>query len=134
MRPLWKHGIAAATVLSTLALLLSACGGGDSTSTQSQSTPSSSAQTGSEAGAGSQAVKIVNYAFSPPSITVAKGTTVEFTNSDSTPHTATSKQSGAFDSGPIKPGKSAELTFDQPGTYAYYCVFHPFMKGTVTVE
>ena len=26
------------------------------------------------------------------------------------------------------------VTFDTPGTYTYYCLIHPFMKGTVTVK
>ena len=41
-------------------------------------------------------------------LTVAGGTTVKFTNEDSTPHTATSKDSGAFESGTIETGKSAD--------------------------
>ena len=79
-------------------------------------------------------MKIVDFAYAPPDLTVAGGTTVKFSNEDSTAHTATSKQAGVFDSGTIKPGKSGEITLDKAGTYAYYCVFHPFMKGTITVE
>ena len=77
---------------------------------------------------------IADFAFAPPGLTVAKGTTVEFTNEDETSHTATAKGSGAFDTGTIKPGKSAEVTLEKTGTFAYYCAFHPFMKGTITVE
>jgi plastocyanin len=111
------------------ALLLPGCGGGsDSTSSESStgaaSAPSSSAP----------AVTIVDYTFEPAQLTVPAGTTVEFTNEDSTPHTATSKQSGAFETGSIDTGKSAKVTLEEPGTYAYYCAFHPFMKGTITVE
>ena len=29
---------------------------------------------------------------------------------------------------------SGKVTFDTPGTYTYYCLIHPFMKGTVTVK
>ena len=81
-----------------------------------------------------QTVDISDYTYGPGTLTVAAGTDVTFKNEDTTAHTATSKQSGAFDTEPIEPGKSATLTFDQPGTFAYYCVFHPFMKGTVKVE
>jgi plastocyanin len=79
-------------------------------------------------------VNISDYLYSPAALTVQAGTRIVFRNEDTTAHTATSKQSGAFESEPIAPGKSATLTFDQPGTYAYYCVFHPFMKGKVRVE
>jgi plastocyanin len=33
---------------------------------------------------------------------------------------------------PLPP--SNRVTFDTPGTYTYYCLIHPFMKGTVTVQ
>jgi plastocyanin len=106
-----------------VAVALTGCGGGGGAST-----------TAAQSGSGAQTVAIKDFAYAPADLTVAKGTTVEFPNEDSTPHTATSKASGAFDTGTIKPGKSAELTFDEPGTFAYYCQFHPFMKGTITVE
>jgi plastocyanin len=113
------------------AVVLAGCGGGgDTDSTPSGSTSGSAAASSS----GPQAVTIVDYTFRPADLTVAAGTTVEFTNEDSTPHTATSKQSGAFETGPIDTGKSAKVTLEDPGTYAYYCAFHPFMKGTIKVE
>jgi plastocyanin len=107
---------------------LTACGGGDATSSTATNA------TSNEPGNRSQSVQIADFAYSPPTLTVPAGTTVKFTNEDETAHTATSKESGAFDSGTIQPGKSAEVTLDQAGTFAYYCSFHPFMKGTITVE
>jgi plastocyanin len=41
--------------------------------------------------------------------------------------------SGIFDSGAIPPGGAFSHTFTQPGTYSYYCAYHPWMKGTVEV-
>ena len=29
---------------------------------------------------------------------------------------------------------SASVKFDTPGTYTYYCLIHPFMRGTITVQ
>jgi plastocyanin len=29
---------------------------------------------------------------------------------------------------------SNTVTFGAPGTYTYYCMIHPFMKGTVVVQ
>ena len=80
-------------------------------------------------------VNIQNFAFDPPNITVAPGTTVTWTNNDSAPHTVTATDpAGAFDSGTLRPGQSFSVTFTQPGTtYAYYCAIHPSMRGTVTV-
>jgi plastocyanin len=101
-----------------------ACGGGDS-SGSTAAAPSSTAKS---------AVAIKGFEYAPPSLTVAKGATVEFTNADSTSHTATSKSSGAFDTGTIGQGQSKTVTLSEPGTYAYFCSFHPFMQGTITVE
>jgi plastocyanin len=80
-------------------------------------------------------VNIQNFAFDPPNITVAPGTTVTWVNNDSAPHTVTATDpAGAFDSGTLQPGQSFSFTFTQPGTtYAYYCAIHPSMRGTVTV-
>lgn len=77
---------------------------------------------------------IQDYTYKPASITVPAGTTVTFTNKDTTAHTATSKESGVFESGAIQPGKSGKITLEKAGTFTYYCAFHPFMKGTIVVE
>jgi plastocyanin len=80
-------------------------------------------------------VNIQNFAFNPPNIVVAPGTTVTWVNADRAPHTVTATDpAGAFDSGTLRPGQSFSFTFTQPGTtYAYYCAIHPSMRGTVTV-
>jgi len=82
--------------------------------------------------AGAPHLRIVNYAFVPKTLTVKAGTTITITNADSTAHTATA-DSGAFDSGTLKPGKSAHFTLRKAGTYAYICQFHAFMTGAIKV-
>jgi plastocyanin len=43
--------------------------------------------------------------------------------------------SGALDKDGASPlPDSASVTFDTPGTYTYFCMIHPFMRGTVTVQ
>src|SRR4051812_40386937 len=49
------------------------------------------------------AVSIANFAFQPASLQIAAGSSVTWTNADSTAHTVTS-DSGAFDSGQLAPG------------------------------
>lgn len=111
-------------LLAAFAAGIAGCGsGGDGTDQSSASDAK-----------GTTAVTIKDYIYKPASITVPKGTTVTFTNEDSTPHTATSKESGVFESGSIDTGKSGKITLEKSGTFAYYCAFHPFMKGTITVE
>ena len=76
---------------------------------------------------------ISNYSYHPATITVKVGTMVIFINRDQTAHTATSGKPG-FDTGTVKPGHSATIDLTKPGTYTYYCQFHPFMRGTIVVK
>lgn len=79
------------------------------------------------------AVTIENFAFSPSSITVKKGTTVTWTNNDSAGHNAFSEQDGGPKGSILKKGESYSFTFDKTGVFNYICQPHPHMKGTVTV-
>jgi plastocyanin len=82
--------------------------------------------------AGTPEVSIKDFSFGDP-IEVAVGTTVTWTNNDTSPHTATSDD-GTFQSGKIDPGASFSFTFDTAGTYEYHCEFHANMHGTITVK
>lgn len=84
------------------------------------------------AGAQPNAVAIKDFAFTPQTLAVPAGTTVIWTNGDSTAHTVTGDK-GEFDSGPLDPGKSYRETLATPGTYAYHCQIHPGMKATIVV-
>jgi plastocyanin len=79
-------------------------------------------------------VVIQDFAFSPASITVKKGTTVTWTNQDSVAHTVTEtdNQTGPK-SGNLAKGQSYTFTFDTAGTFKYDCSIHPNMTGSVTV-
>jgi nitrite reductase (NO-forming) len=77
--------------------------------------------------------------FVPDILTVSKGTTVTWTNRDSTLHTVTSgsAESGnsgtEFDSSYLAAGKTFQHQFSTSGTFDYYCTLHPYMKGKVVV-
>ncbi|HEY9619321.1 MAG TPA: cupredoxin domain-containing protein [Crinalium sp.] len=77
-------------------------------------------------------VKIYNFKFEPASVTITKGETVQFINLDEEPHTATSTD-GIFNSRALDTNERWNYTATQPGTFAYICSIHPFMKGTITV-
>ena len=72
--------------------------------------------------------------FSPETIEIKIGQTVEWANNDLTPHTVTSQGTGDLNSGSIDAGASWRHTFTQAGSFPYYCTFHPEMKGTVIVK
>jgi len=111
-------------LLLAAAALLSGCGSDGGAGTDRDDADGASAGT----------VQIADFVYEPGRVVVPKGTTVSFTNRDAAPHTATSKESGAFDTGTIRQGQSGEIVLEESGTFAYYCLFHPFMKGTVVVE
>lgn len=74
--------------------------------------------------------------FAPQNITVVIGVnnTVEWTNNDTAAHTVTSRPGdpAAFTQ-VLAPGTTFIYTFNSPGVYNYYCTFHDWMHGTVTV-
>ncbi len=79
-------------------------------------------------------VEILNYQYSPKTISVKVGTTVTWTNKDTIPHTVTASGSnGGPDSTLFGLNGTYSYTFDKAGTYDYYCKPHPYMKGTVVV-
>ena len=75
---------------------------------------------------------IKNISYMQPRITIAVGTTIEWTNADPLPHSVTAVDR-SFNSGLIQPGKTYRHTFTRAGTYNFYCMPHPFMKGVVVV-
>lgn len=60
------------------------------------------------------------------------GDTVRVVNNDLVAHTWTAKN-GAFDSGSIGGGQDYFFTFNQPGTFEFFCIPHPGMVGTITI-
>ena len=76
--------------------------------------------------------------YVPTIITVKQGNQVTWSNEDVAFHTVTSgfydEPSALFDSGHLDPFESYTLTFDETGTYDYFCTLHPWMKGQVIVE
>jgi plastocyanin len=78
--------------------------------------------------------------YDPSPLTVKTGTSVTWTNNDSTLHTVSSglPEEGAvgtlFDSSLIAPGKMYTHNFDKVGIFDYSCTLHPFMRGQVMVK
>lgn len=80
-------------------------------------------------------VDIVDFGFSPASVTIRAGDTIEWDNTGSATHTSTSDSGDplSWDSGPLNSGQTFSFTFTKSGTYTYHCSFHAFMKGTIIV-
>lgn len=80
-------------------------------------------------------VAIKGFLYIPETVTVPAGASVAWTNQDNAPHTSTGIDDAvsALNSGAIVFGQTFTQEFDTPGTYPYYCVYHPNMLGTVVV-
>lgn len=104
-----------------------------STSTSTDNMSSGSSQSGSTAPEATNSVTISNFAFSPASITVKKGTTVTWINKDSTGHTVTETDGkDGPNSKTLANGDTYSFTYNATGTFAYKCSIHSGMTGTVT--
>ena len=80
-------------------------------------------------------VKIDNFSFTPPTLTVAVGTTVTWVNRDDIPHTVVSSDDPkVFKSKALDTDDKFSFTFTKAGSYAYFCSLHPKMNGKVVVQ
>jgi nitrite reductase (NO-forming) len=83
-----------------------------------------------------------DHAFDPPLVQLTVGQTIRWTNHDAIAHTVTSGVSdglagvpdGKFDSGYIDAGGTFEMTFTEAGGYPYFCMPHPWMRGSILVK
>jgi plastocyanin len=120
---------------SAILLLASACGGAYSAPSPVPTPSPSPAPVGSSTpitipvGAST----LGSRAFNPAQLDVPVGTTVTWTNSDSTAHTTTSDGAG-WNSGTLQPRAQFSTTFSDAGTFRYHCAIHPDMVGTVIVH
>ena len=78
-------------------------------------------------------IAIKNFVFEPAQVSVARGDTVLFSNTDFVPHTATAKDS-TWDSKSIDGSKTWSFVANAAGTHDYYCAFHPNMRATMVVR
>ena len=78
-------------------------------------------------------VKIDNFTFDPPRLTVKVGTSVTWYNEDDIPHNVVASGK-AFRSKTLDTEDKYSFTFTAPGTYEYFCALHPHMTGIIVVE
>ena len=97
-----------------------------------QAGAAASAPAPQDVAAGAVQVDIVNFKFTPGTLTIKAGTEVAWTNHDQIAHTVTFTGSGIH-SDVLERNGHFSHTFTAPGTYAYICSIHPFMHGTVIV-
>jgi len=90
-------------------------------------------------GTSSPGCEETNECWLPDSVSIKAGDTVIWANDDTAAHTVTSGSpsegpSGIFDSSLVMAGDSFEVTFDNSGSYDYFCMVHPWMTGSIQVS
>jgi plastocyanin len=90
-------------------------------------------------------INVADDFFYPVRVTINAGQTVVWTNNGTEDHTVTANSAGVskckpastevFDSSTLDSGTTFEHTFNNPGTFGYFCQVHGCpMHGTITVK
>ena len=77
-----------------------------------------------------------SFDFSPGILSINVGDTVEWTVTGighSTASGTPNDPTGLWDSGFLRVDQSFKFTFNEPGTFSYFCTVHPSMLVTLTV-
>ena len=89
------------------------------------------------AGSGAPGCDETDECYIPYKVTVHPKDKVVWSNDDTAAHTVTSGMPGTpdgiFDSSIFMAGTTFSHTFDTLGEYPYFCIVHPWMKGSVLV-
>jgi plastocyanin len=156
-----RHPLFLVMLLLVCVVLFVGCGGGNATASAPSTptatpTPMTSPTPTPVVGVTHVSITITAK-YQPANIQVAVGTTVSWTNNDTTSHTVTfrismqdsrillaggkqivpdtfASQQGMKDSGILPPQEgTVSFTFMSRGIFPYYCAIHPSMQGVVTV-
>ena len=123
--------------LALVSVLAAGCGGYSSPSPAmappTSPTPPTPGSPTSDVSVQPGASLLTTTAYAPNPANVAVGTTVIWTNGDSTQHTTTS-DGNLWNSGSVNPRGQFSFTFTTAGTFRYHCAIHPNMVGTVVVQ
>jgi plastocyanin len=128
--------------VAAAALLAAALTGCSSSSSEGTvSSPSGSAD--------GPVIELSRLMYMPKTLEITAGTTVTWTNAEPISHTVTSgkptgvdaetslrsgeEPDGTFDEELPDEGDSFSFTYDEPGTYAYYCDIHKGMNAQIVV-
>jgi plastocyanin len=81
----------------------------------------------------SKTITMQNMSYSVVNLSVAAGTSITWSNTDTTKHTVTADDN-SFNSGDIAPGQSFTRIFSNTGSFSYHCIYHAMMKASINVN
>jgi plastocyanin len=130
---IWKNAAMCTILAVACATTVAACGSSDTKApTPSPSTAAPAATT--------VQIAVKDDFFDPATVTIKQGTTIRWTRAGKVEHSVTSgKESDAnkgqiFDTDLDDTGSTFEFTFNDAGTFDYFCKYHAGMAASVVVE
>jgi plastocyanin len=78
-------------------------------------------------------IEIIGFQYRPPNLSVPVGATVTWVNLDVAAHDSAARD-GRWETDLLQREEESVVTFDEPGTWEYYCTIHPYMTATLTVR
>jgi copper-containing nitrite reductase len=72
--------------------------------------------------------------YEPKVLTIKRGTTVAWLNTDPGMVHNVGDDGGAFQSSLLRPNESWAYTYNKPGVFPFHCLPHPWMKGKIIVR
>ena len=78
-------------------------------------------------------IEISSFRFQPPNVSVPVGATVTWVNRDEAPHDSEARDK-TWETSLLQRDEESVVTFDELGTWEYYCTIHPYMTATLTIR
>ena len=79
------------------------------------------------------AIEISGFRYMPPNLSVPVGATVTWANRDEAPHDSEARDK-TWETSLLQRDEESVITFDERGTWEYFCTIHPYMTATLTVR
>jgi plastocyanin len=127
-------------LVAVLAALETGCAGGDGGEEGAAAAPATTgaapepASSRGSADADTDDVRIVDFAFAPPTVKAKVGQKVKWEHQDAGVTHSVAALDGGFRSGELEEGDEFSHLFQRAGTFRYHCGIHPDMQGAVEVS
>jgi plastocyanin len=79
-------------------------------------------------------VSIAQFLFGPQKVAVKAGSSINWINTDDSPHQVTIQGQRELRAPVLLKGQSTQIAFNDVGNYDYICGLHPTMRGTIEVS
>lgn len=97
--------------------------------------PGESPATSEEVATTDTTIEIKDFTYQPATLTVQPGEKITVVNRDIAGHSVTSDDGTSFDSKVLSKDQSVVFTAPtKPGSYPFFCIPHPSIKGVLIVE